>query len=523
MGSGPEREGRAGGCRSGRIGAWAGAGCAALAALAIYGRTAAPTITWRNSGADSGDLVTAAINLGVPHPSGYPLYTMLAHLWTLIPGEPARNVTLFSAVAAALAVGAVFYAAFWRARASASRTPLALLAAGVAAGLFAWGELLWSQATIAEVYSLHALLVALLVALALSGPARGRPYMLAALFGLALAHHLTILLAVPALWPYARTIRRWLTGRRTLLVGLCLVPGLLAYAYVPLRARAHPVPNWGEAANLPGLAWLVLGMVYRRYLGAVPPAHLLQRLSAWAGIWVRDLGTVGLGLALLGLERGLDGNRCLAWFGLTYVLATSAYALLYVTADSYIYLLPAAVIIALWVAQGAVAAWNGLTGWAKAGRRRRLAAVAGALLLAVLPLGSLVGHWRAMDASADRGAYQYAEAVLEAAAPGAIVVANGDLQTFPLWYVRYGLGRRPDVTVVDRSLLAFAWYRHDLVAREPGLAALVRAGDAQEAATILMQEASRDRPLQLAYADSWLLATAAWQREGPLYTLSHQP
>ena len=37
---------------------------------------------------DSGELITAVYLLGVPHPSGYPLFVMLGKLWTLLVPRP---------------------------------------------------------------------------------------------------------------------------------------------------------------------------------------------------------------------------------------------------------------------------------------------------------------------------------------------------------------------------------------------------------------------------------------------------
>jgi len=481
------------------------AACTAIFAFAIYARTMAPTITWRNAGADSGDFVTAAINLGVPHPTGYPLYTMIAHGFTALPGaEPARNVTLLSALAAALAVGATFWAAYRLiATREDSTAAIALAAAWAAAGVYAFGELLWSQATIAEVYGLNALLVAMWVALALSLPLRARPYALALLFGLGLAHHVTIVWLLAALWPYVPAIRRWLTPKRVLQLGLCLLPGLLVYLYIPIRAATHPVPNWGQADSLSGFFWLVSGAVYRLYLRTPVPSHLLQRLSAWAGIWVRDIGVLGLALALLGLWRGLETD----------------YAMLYVTLDSYLYLIPAAIIIALWMARGAFVALHALLGWAQSGLRRQVVTVTGILILAVLPLISIATRFPAMDVSADYEAYAFAENVLAAAAPDAIVLSDGDKQTFALWYLRYGLGRRRDVMVLDRRLLALNWYRDDLASQHPELAMLADASHAQEAITILVQEGARRHPVHLTYSDDFVFGLAEWSYEDPLFTL----
>src|SRR5262245_7101877 len=133
----------------------AGSG-SALAILAIaYARTLSPGITWANDGADSGDLVTAAARLGVAHPTGYPTYLLLARLFQLLPlGDLAYRATLLSAAAAALAALCVYMivrllidAPGWPAHCSA-------LAAALGLGL---SPVFWSQAVIAEVYSLNAL------------------------------------------------------------------------------------------------------------------------------------------------------------------------------------------------------------------------------------------------------------------------------------------------------------------------------------------------------------------------------
>ena len=60
-------------------------------------------------GGDSGDLVTAAVVRGVPHPPGYPLYTLLGHILTHVPfGTPAWQVGLLSLMPHAIVVSLVF-------------------------------------------------------------------------------------------------------------------------------------------------------------------------------------------------------------------------------------------------------------------------------------------------------------------------------------------------------------------------------------------------------------------------------
>jgi len=177
-----------------------------------------------------------------------------------------------------------------------------------------------------------------------------------------------------------------------------------------------------------------------------------------------------------------------------------------------------AMVLALWMARGAMAVLHGVQGWARFGLRRQLVTVTGVLLLAALPLASVLTRFQAMDLSADYRAYLFADDVLKAAAPDAIMISSGDAQTFPLWYLRYGLGKRADVIVVDRNLLAFDWYRDDLAWQHPELAMVSRAQDAEEAATILVLEGRR-RPIHLTYSDDFLLRLAPWTQEGILFTL----
>src|SRR5258708_546723 len=78
--------------------------------LAAYLRTATKDIVF----GDTPELTAVAATLGVAHPPGYPLWTMLAHLFTLVPiGSLPFRVSAFSCTAAA-AAGVVIYAIGYR-------------------------------------------------------------------------------------------------------------------------------------------------------------------------------------------------------------------------------------------------------------------------------------------------------------------------------------------------------------------------------------------------------------------------
>ncbi len=101
-----------------------------VVALAVYLRTAPPGLTWAHDSADGGDLIAAALVRGVPHPSGYPTFILLARLFTRLPWHtPAWQVTLISMLSGA-AAAALTAATVQRLTAQTDDTSVSELASG---------------------------------------------------------------------------------------------------------------------------------------------------------------------------------------------------------------------------------------------------------------------------------------------------------------------------------------------------------------------------------------------------------
>ena len=171
----------------------------ALLAFVLYLRTLAPGVL----GGDSGEFQFAAWLGGFAHPTGYPLYLLLGWLWThLLPlHDPAWRMNAFSALWGGVATGLVYLLALRMLR-QATANPWSRLLALFAALTFAVTPTFWSQATLAEVYTLNAALVAaILLGLVIWGQTGSRRalYLTALLYGLSLAHHRTTLLYLPAI------------------------------------------------------------------------------------------------------------------------------------------------------------------------------------------------------------------------------------------------------------------------------------------------------------------------------------
>ena len=130
-----------------------------MGSFAFYAATAAPSVATVFD--DSLEFQVVLPTLGIAHPSGYPLYTLLGKLFTLLLPfrDPAGRANLLSALSAAAAVGVLYLLAQ---KIAGNRA-----AAATATALFAVSPAWWSQATVAEVYALHGLLVVLFLYLLL--------------------------------------------------------------------------------------------------------------------------------------------------------------------------------------------------------------------------------------------------------------------------------------------------------------------------------------------------------------------
>ena len=85
-----------------------------------------------------------------------------------------------------------------------------------------------------------------------------------------------------------------------------------------------------------------------------------------------------------------------------------------------------------------------------------------ALLFLTVPAWMISENYDDHDRSGNYVARDYAHNMLESLAPNAILFTNGDNDTYPLWYLQNVENVRPDVRVVNLSLLNTSWYTEQL-------------------------------------------------------------
>jgi len=458
-----------------------------------YGVTLSPDITWANHGADGGDLITAAATGGVPHPPGYPTYLVLARWFQLLPvGSLAFRTNLLSAVCGLLSAVIVADLAYQSCAGSNITCSLAGLLAGLGFGL---SPLLWSQAVITEVYALNALFVGLILWLMplssgtrfLPGTAFQNRFWLDRLgglvFGLALGNQVTIAFLLPP-WLLAGNVDKAKKGagnhspqppyprlplhqRQSLIRRMTwLAIGLTVYLTLLIRARSGSPVNWGDPSSLENLWWMVSGQYYQWRVFALPVYNLWPRLLEWVELLGDQFSWLGLGLALYGFINGEQRWPRYRWETAWVFSAFIVFALGYNTLDAYVLLIPAYMMVALWLGLGAARLLEKVSSWRGAGAWM---APIGGMLLVILVLANAWVNFPHVDASQDHRATDYVHDVLENAPRNAILYTFDDQDTFPLWYYHFALGERPDLTILQIRLLPEDWYRQTMRATYPGL------------------------------------------------------
>ncbi|MFO7662890.1 MAG: DUF2723 domain-containing protein [Chloroflexota bacterium] len=418
--------------------------------------------------ADTFEFQVVAPSLGIAHPTGYPLYLLFGKLFSFFPvGTVAWRVNLASVVYAVAAACAVYLTAY-----RILRRPLPSLVGAVALGL---APIFWSQAIIAEVYTLHALIVAIALRLMIqilneqqkkvdasrSTVVDNRKVFIALAFvlGLGLTNHLTTLfLLPPAAITFAvyagdtiRTYRRSaVSGPRSLLwlltlMFLAFLAPLLLYAYLPIRWQAVNDEPMGFVRFVD---WVVGG----RFQGALQwgawrsdptRAAIVERLllDAWGWIY--------LILAAIGLVALFKRFTSAALVLLITAAGFTFYALNYYVPDLAVFMIPTHIVIAVWVAVGAGAIVSLLATRFQGELSTYPSLLTLVFILAILPAFIRAGDlWATLDQSSHDGGETWARGVLsQPLVGGAAILADSD-KIAPLYYLQQIEGLRPDLAIM---------------------------------------------------------------------------
>lgn len=422
----------------------------------VYFLTMCPTV----SSGDSAELATNAYQLGLVHPPGYPLYTLLAKLFTYIPFNAiVWRVNLFSVIAMALSVSFLFLTLNLVIKRSWISLLLALL--------YGFSTLIWRYALITEVFALNQLLLSvfLYLTLALSHTKLPRYFLFMSLVaGLGLAHHHTfVFVALPLLIWASLFLRRKINFLIMLKATALFILGLSPYALLFIFGSHKTLLSWGLIQDLADLFHHILRLDYGlltlgpQYEGS----YFLKNISKF--IMTIQFESLFILLPLL-LFSGWGRLKKFNWLSpfLWILLAFISYIIIfhnlaeiniedpiYLSVLQRFWLLPYLLLYIL-----AAPGFEFLYKKVFTDNKNRIPTA----ILSVLVIVQLAMNYQKNDQSRNWLYRDFAKILLSGVDKEGILLVYGDLDVFTATYMQICEGLRPDVKIISQSRLSYPWY-----------------------------------------------------------------
>lgn len=453
-----------------------------IAPLVVYILTLEPTVFW----VDSGVYLATIKDFGIAYAPGFPLYILLAKLWSFLPfASFAWRVNLLSAIFASFACGFLYLTL------KTILNRLVIARSGIDDHLqikiisltcalsFGFSYSHWSQAINAEVYSFNALFAAIIVYLFSLWEGKGNRrlvFALACCYGLSFANHPITISLLPA-FAYFAWINRNVplaTDKKFLLKAATVffLSGFLPYLYMPFRSMQNPVMDWGNPENLsnfinhvtarppPGEIgnWLFLnGEFFEKSLTAV-------KLS------LRQFTPFGFILFILGFFYLFRRKTKLSRLLLIIYLACLLLGLVYKTVEFESWIIPSYIIMSIWIGVGifsVIAKSNSNEAISKAGLPHRLWRFAMTKCAAVfigcaLVLPILWINYPLHNRSKNFYAEDYARNFIKNLPSKSILLLTRHLAESTAFYVQLVLGEAKDIYIIRLTQLNNQWYRENL-------------------------------------------------------------
>lgn len=455
--------------------------------LFVYSQGASPT----SLGGDSGDIILSYFFGGVSHPPGYPLNTLFGYLLThgplLVFNEPfAWRANFVSAIYQAITLGFLFVLI--------KRLTGNLVAALTSSLTLGFTALFWLYAHNAEVFQLAGTLVVLSLIYLFrwwNFDVKKRSSLKDItisifLLGLAVFHHQTVLLLLPAygyaFWSNRKELRR--LGIKKWLLIPAFFSGSSVYVYDVWVSYQHNFYNWVNVVDLKSFFRLLSRSDYGTFTATnqLLGSTVLQRFVEiiwYFRVFVVDFSYAGIALFTIGLiytfikKRTLFGFLFLAWF------FTGPFFLFYATFPinesftagvSERFVLNSYLFVAILIGFGVI-------GTAKflerafirhyINRRDLFKLLAWSFLL--LPMALFIANWQKSNLSNYQIGGIYAHDILVSAQPAGIIFPYGDTAGFNMGVSYFVEGQNNQSYLMQLPRLSDPFYRDNLVRRYPDL------------------------------------------------------
>jgi hypothetical protein len=353
---------------------------AGLICLVAYILTLHPTVTFM----DSGELAAACASFGIPHPTGYPLFLILGYIFTLLPfsQSPVYSLNLMSAVMSAASVTVFFYVSCQlvgslkfsavkkvQKQKKGKLSPAAFVlteniliwTSFFTALVFGFSRTFWSNALSVEVYPLHALLVMVIVyyciriSITLKEQNKKLWALLFVFTGLSFANHMTTIFIVPGIIYiyYLQWKENRMFAKSALHLLYLVIPGILLYLILIIRATGEPYLNWSDPQSIGNLLHHVTGGDYSQLMFS-SSSVFSKNIKLFVTTIFPEYAIAGTFIALIGFIILYRQNKNIFYFFIILAAACLLYSLNYSIRDVQTYFLLVYIVLGLTFGTGLI-------------------------------------------------------------------------------------------------------------------------------------------------------------------------
>lgn len=452
---------------------------ASVIILVVYLFTLAPSVIQ----IDAGELATVQYTLGIAHPTGYPLFTLVGYLFLHLP-LGIRTITHANILAAIWCVSAVYFL---------MKTNLVLLenfqnsnklffnkkiskkklynfnndqkTISIISGAFflSFSKTFWLQSTSVEVYSLQAFLFSLIIYSTVKSYCSSEKKLINWLlvgfsFSLGFSNHMSTLYAVPFSAVLFFNKEKFNPNSikiilKTVVLSILLLA--LFYSYLPIRANQNPILNWGNVVNFENFWRHITGKQYQVWLfSSFNSAE--KQLKYFISNFPDEFTYVGLFLGFVGIYFMSKINKTLLLSTSITFVFTIAYSINYDIVDIDSYFLLSYLIFSIWITFGILFLFEIFS------KAKHLKKLILPVLIIITSLPFLTNKNKVNQN--DVYIYEdYTKTILNSVEKNSIILSyQWDYFISPSYYFQFVENFRRDVAVVDKELLRRSWYYNQM-------------------------------------------------------------
>jgi hypothetical protein len=473
----------------------------------VYLTTLAPSVVE----IDAGELASVQVLMGIAHPTGYPLFTLLGHLFSLIPFHFSKiyQLNLLAAIWCSLAtiiftcccklildnlnvfelkkkdyIKKISKKGKRKQEEQSSITiktnfnlniqePAKYIVSILAGLLLAFDRTFWNQGNAVEVYSLQAFLFCLIIYSLLrayctpNDDKRGTKLWLifATILALGFTNHMTTLFVLPATaYLYFDKFRLKLSGIKRLgaMIFLIFLPiFMLVYLYLPIRAAQSPLLNWGNPIDFERFFRHISGWQFQVWFFKSSDV-MKKQLSYFVNNIPAEFSFSFL-LCLSGIIISFIKARKFFIFNIILLLFSLIYASNYDIVDIDSYFLMSYISLSFFALFGIVQILTKL-------HLKKYSLTVATAVVAVIILCQAMLNYKDNDLKDVYTYEDFSKSVINSTKPNSIVISYlWDYLIAPSYYFQLVEKYRPDVVLVDKELLRRSWYYVQLDRQHPGL------------------------------------------------------